>query len=147
MLYFQKIYSDKYYINVCRSFCQSQAQDLLHDAILKIHEAKPKIDNEQQFKSYFYKTVKTCFLQQQTEENINIEELEIEQKTDDHYEIYHLLEEAPKNKEDFVTKEITKLYLSLGSYKKVSDKLNIPQRTICHIVNKFIKDARNKINY
>jgi len=146
VILFENIYNDKYYINVCRSFCQSQAQDLLHDAIVKIYDAKPKINNENQFKSYFYKVVKTCFIQSKEKETVDINEIQIEQQNDEYYDIYHILEETPKNNDEFVTKEITKLYLSLGSYKKVSEKLNIPQRTICHIVNKFIEDARGKID-
>jgi DNA-directed RNA polymerase specialized sigma24 family protein len=143
---FGKLYEDKYYINVCRSFSQHQANDLLHDAIIKIYDAKPNIETEAQLKSYFYKVVKSLFLQQKKDQTIELINLNIEDKQEQHYDVYKLLEVAPINNDDFVVKEITKLYLSLGSYKKVSDKLNIPQRTICHMVNKFIQDARSKID-
>lgn len=143
---FTIIYSNSYYIKVCKSFDKHDYLDILHDAIIKIYETKPIFETEKQLQSYFYKTAKSIFLEaKQKPDEIEITN-DITADEQPKYDISKLLEQPPKDKDDFINKEITKLYIKLGSYKAVAKKTNIPERTIGHIVNKFIKDARNQIN-
>jgi len=139
---------DDYYKNVCKSFDAVNYLDLYHDAIIKIYDAKPNIETEAQLKSYFYKTAKSLYLQSKQKKTLlEISENEVAVENETKLDISRILDIPAESKDDFINKEVTKLYIELGSYKAVSKRLNIPERTIGHIVNKFIKYARNKVDH
>jgi len=148
MTIFDYIQEKKYFdycFHLCK--CKDLAHDLKMDAALKIYDNQYNLEYPY---ALFQKVAYNLFCDQKklpklielpenlTEiENINEYDFQI---------IIDLLKQPPKNKRQFVTNEIFRLYLQLGTEQAVSDYTGINRNTIHSQLKKFRKYARKNLH-
>lgn len=139
---------DPFYLNYAAKFtnCKDSAHDIMMDAALIIHDKKYPLYNP---KGLFCTIAKHLFLQQKKHASLdfdiaalNIENLDLP----DIATLNEILSKPHKTKREFVTREIFKLYIKLGTEQAVSDFTNIPRQTVNSQINKFKQYARNYFN-
>jgi DNA-directed RNA polymerase specialized sigma24 family protein len=140
---------DKKYFDYCFYLCKCKdlAHDLKMDAALKIHENGCKLEYPY---ALFRKVAYNLFcdqkkLPQLTELPEHLTEIENINEYDPQI-IIDLLKQPPKTKRQFVTNEIFKLYLQLGTEQAVSDYTGINRNTIHSQIKKFKKYARENLD-
>ena len=136
----------KYCFHLCK--CKDLAHDLKMDAALKIYENGCKLEYPY---ALFRKVAHNLFCDQkklpkliELPENLTepepINEIE-------YTKIFELLKQPPKNKRQFVTNEIFRLYLQLGTEQAVSDYTGINRNTIHSQLKKFRNYARENLHF
>lgn len=136
-----------FYFNYCYQLtrCTDAAYDLMMETALTIYDRKYQLDNT---KALFTKIAKNNFLNQtktvELKDNLPYETDEYHD-TPDFATIEKILNKPYKSKREFVTKEIFKLYLELGTEQAVSDHTRIKRSTIHSQIKKFKKYVRDNM--
>lgn len=140
--------NDSFYLNYAAKFtnCKDSAHDLVMETALIIHDKKYPLTNP---KGLFCRIAKNLYLQQKKHVSLDFDISDFNsEKSDipDLATLNEILSKPHKNKREFVTREIFKLYIKLGTEQAVSDFTNIPRQTVNSQISKFKQYARNYFN-
>lgn len=147
MTIFQSI-QEPFYFNYCHKLtkCKDDAHDLMMTAALIIYDKKYPLDNP---KGLFCKIAKNYFINQKRTLLIDCDIPDVPTTYEDTLDMATLtaiLSEPAKSKREFVTKEVFKLYMKLGTSQSVANYTSIPQQTIHSQIQKFKNYVRNRLN-
>lgn len=142
--------------------------DLYSYVVLTLHDKELDLDGVEEVRKYFYKTAYNTYHWKNSGFNRAYrardnkvvsfsdcpEYFEPEYNEEPRSETYYLrldqmkseLDKPQESDRDFMVREVTRLYLDMGSFEKVANATKLNKRTVIRLYREFVNDVRNSNN-
>jgi len=137
---FDLIQKDNFYFASCMKITRNKddAYDLMMDTATLIEEQLMPLNNPH---TLFYTIAMRTWMKENKHTTLDFEVVDEEYTPDVIDFCLEILKETPKDRRQFITFSIFKLYLQLGTHQEVADYTNISRDTITAQLIKFKKYA------